>query len=523
MSTINTNIQARRMPVIIMPSEAKTLTEAREQMTESTDFFESVGLEDSRHIMKSAALAGLATAEQREALEEAGFQVLEDKMVEKATKGAKSVKDLRPGWMFDQYPLLAGPFDPFAPLRPTPRPQPQLQSRVRRQTSEGPMDYIGELSATGKGVTIAVLDTGVAPHPDLGDRLLANASAVAGNRGYSIGQDPVGHGTHVAGDAAGDGTMSGGRLAGPAPDANIVGIQVLAEGADPAPMSQILEEFTNGVEWMVENKQKYGIRVANMSLGFPLQLARDRYSGARVLFDPIGAAISEAVQSGIVVVAAAGNDGPRGKINDSPGMIEDVITVGALDTNGTPGFKADDFVAEFSSRGLTPDGRMKPDLIAPGVNILAANSPGSMISEQNNQAKRFVAAINRASDRQLAMLARRMVRTGRLPYDALRLPVDRIRDILTMGLEVKDSAGQLRGDSAYLAMDGTSMAAPIVAGVVATMLEVNPSLTPELVKKILKRTANPLPREPKTAQGAGAIDAQEAIEWARVLAERSAS
>lgn len=508
-------------PVIIMPAEASSLAEARDTMSESKDFFQSVGLEDTRNLMRSAAISGRITSGQRQELEEAGFQVLEDKIVDQVGNSVKSVKDLRPGWMFRQFPLVGRPFDPFAPMRPEPRhPQLRPQTRIRKQSSEGPTDYIGELSATGKGVTIAVLDTGVAPHPDLGDRLLANVSAVAGNRGYSIGQDPVGHGTHVAGDAAGDGRMSNGRLAGPAPDANIVGIQVLAEGADPAPMSQILEEFTNGVEWMVDNKEKYGIRVANMSLGFPLQLARSRYTGARMLFDPIGAAISEAVNSGIVVVAAAGNDGPHGRINESPGMVEGVITVGALDTNGTPQYRGDDSVAEFSSRGLTPDGRLKPDLVAPGVNILAANSPGSMISEQNNQAKEFLATIERASDREIEMIKRQLIRGRVLPYDALHLSPDRMRELLSMGLETKDTHGKLLGDSAYLAMNGTSMAAPIVAGVIASMLEVNPGLSPAEVKAILKHTADPLPREPQTAQGAGAVDAQEALELARRLVGR---
>ena len=525
MTSIARNANSSRPnSVIIMPAKAKSLDDAREQMKEATDFFESVGvLDDTRSIMREAALAGEISSEQREALEDAGFQILEDKLVTQGAQSikAKSVKDLSPGWMFEQFPLIGRPFDPFAPMRPEPR-QPLLRLSERRQSSETPTDYIGELSATGRGVTIAVLDTGVVAHPDLGDRLLTNVSAVAGNRGYSIGSDPVGHGTHVAGDAAGDGTMSGGRIQGPAPDANIVGIQVLAEGADPAPMSQVLEEFTNGVEWMVDNKERYGIRVANMSLGFPLQLARDRYSGARFLFDPIGAAISEAVQSDIVVVAAAGNDGPRGQINNSPGMVEDVITVGALDTNGTPEYKGDDFVAEFSSRGRTPDGRIKPDIVAPGVNILAANSPHSMISDQNNEARQFKATIENASDRQLGLLARRMVRAGRLPHDALYLSPSEFRELLTMGMEVKDSAGRLNGDSAYLAMDGTSMATPIVAGAVADMLEVNPNLSPAQVKAILKRTANPLRGEPETAQGAGAIDAQEAIAWARELGRRRA-
>lgn len=513
-----------------MPAEAESLSDARDQMAESKDFFESVGLSDTRELMRSAALSGKVSPAQIEKLEEAGFQVLEDKVVQRSATGAQSVKDLGPGWALDLFPLIGRPFDPFAPLRPQRPQQPQRprrpvaprpsRQRIAKQASEGPTDYIGELGATGKGVTIAVLDSGVTPHPDLGDRLIANVSAVAGNRGYSIGSDPVGHGTHVAGDAAGDGRMSGGRIKGPAPDANIVGIQVLSEGADPAPLSVVLEEFTNGVEWMVENKNKYGIRVANMSLGFPLQLARDRYTGQRFLFDPIGAAINEAVNAGIVVVAAAGNDGPYGKIDGSPGMVEEVITVGALDTNGTPQYKGDDRVADFSSRGYTPEGLLKPDIVAPGVDILAANSPGSMISDQNRQAKMMRAQIDRASDRQIAGMVRRMVRMGQLPYDAMYMSPDEFRDLMKTGLKVKDSAGQFKGDSAYLAMDGTSMAAPIVAGVVAAMLEVNPSLTPSQVKKILKGTADPLRGEPRTAQGSGAIDAQEAVQYARSLAER---
>ena len=519
-----TSTHSKTTPVIIMPAEAENLEAARDKMIESKDFFESVGISESRDLMKSAALSGKISDSQKEQLEEAGFQVIEDKIVQRSATAYQSVKDMGPGWALDLFPLIGRPYDPFAPLRPerpTPRPVPQpARQAVRPQGFEGPSDYVGELSATGKGVTIAVLDSGVTPHPDLGNRLIANVSAISGNRGYSIGTDPVGHGTHVAGDAAGDGTMSNGRLRGPAPDANIVGIQVLSENADPAPLSVVMEEFTNGVEWMIQNKNRYGIRVANMSLGFPLQLARDRYTGARFLFDPIGAAVSQAVKSGIVVVAAAGNDGPRGQINESPGMLEDVITVGALDTNGTPEYKGDDRVAEFSSRGLTPEGLLKPDIIAPGVNILAPNSPGSMISEQNNELKARRRLVEQAPDREIALMVHQMVMRRQLPPDALNLTPNDFRQFMLSGLEVKPSAGQLRGDSAYLAMDGTSMATPIVAGVVAAMLEVNPSLNPAQVKEILQRTADPLRGEPRTAQGAGAIDATEAIEVSRALANR---
>lgn len=508
-------------PVIVMPAQAKSLDDARQQIEESRDFFQSVGFEPGRDIMKSAALTGLVSARQREALVQAGFQVLDDKVVEKTTKSAaNSVRDLGPGWLFEQFPLVSGPFDPFAPLRPEPQPAPRRRA-LNRSSSEGPNEYTGELAATGRGVTIAVLDTGVAAHPDLGDRFLGNVSPIAANRGYHIGRDPVGHGTHVAGDAAGDGTLSQGALKGPAPEANILGIQVLSEGADPAPLSQVLDEFTMGVEWMVDNKDKYNIRVANMSLGFPLQLAMDRYSGARFLFDPIGAAIGEAIKAGIVVVAAAGNDGPGGRIQDSPGMIEDVITVGALDTNGTPAFKGDDSVAEFSSRGPTPDGRIKPDLVAPGVNILSANSPHSMISRENAKAAEFKNLIDQASNRELAIMVRDMVRSGMMPYDAVHLHPEEIRELLTMGLEVKDHRGRWNGDSAYIAMDGTSMATPIVSGVVAAMLEVNPSLTPAQVKAILKKTADPIRGERRTAQGSGALDAQEAVAWAAEMARRA--
>lgn len=507
--------QPTRQSVVIMPGDAEGLSDAREQMSEAKDLFVSLGVEVGKDIMRSAAVTAQASPEQMEALSEAGFQVIEDKEIPGGA--AQSVKDLESGWLINNFGYF-GPFDPFAPLRPEPRPMPTR----RRQSSEGPTDYTGQLSATGKGVTIAVLDTGVYPHPDLGDRLLANVSAVPGRRRGS--QDPVGHGTHVAADAAGSGSLSGGRLAGPAPEANIVGIQVLGEaGSDPYRISQILDEFTNGVEWMVENKDRYNIRVANMSLGFPLQVARQGFFGPKVLFDPIGAAISEAVSSGIVVVAAAGNDGPYGKIENTPGMHEEVITVGALDTNGTPKDKSDDSVAEFSSRGPTPDGRIKPDILAPGVNILSANSPGSDIAQQNEMMKQMKFVLEEASDREIQGMVMEMVYSGVLPRDAAYMHPSEMRELLSMGMEVKDHAGDLEGDSAYLAMDGTSMAAPIVAGVVAGMLEVNPALSPQDVKTILKETAQPLRGESRVAQGAGAIDAEKAIEISRRLAQRWAA
>src|SRR4051812_12112000 len=213
----------------------------------------------------------------------------------------------------------------------------------------------------GDGVTVASIDTGVTPTPNLGARVLARVD-LSGERD---GVDRFGHGTHMAGVIAGDGTTSSGAFEGAAPETNLVSVKVAGwDGATD--VSTVIA----GLQWVVSNRARFGIRIVNLSWG------TDATSGYGV--DPLDRAVERAWQAGLVVVVSAGNEGPAAGTVSKPGDDPFVVTVGAADTNGTaaPG---DDALAPFSGRGPTPDRVGKPDLLAPGVAIVSDRAPGSTI------------------------------------------------------------------------------------------------------------------------------------------------
>ncbi len=226
-------------------------------------------------------------------------------------------------------------------------------------------DVVQAEGYTGHGVTIAVVDSGVYPHPDFMrpvPRLVGWYDAVNGRpKPY----DDHGHGTHVAGIAAGNGFASGGRYRGVAPGANLVGVKV-ADAEGSAPMSQVID----GLQWVLDNKDKYKIRVANLSLGSD---PSEPYWN-----DPLGRAVEKLWRAGLVVVAAAGNDGPAPGSIDTPGNHPLIITVGAVDDQETVS-RQDDLVPDFSSRGPTNDGIRKPEIVAPGVGITAPQTGGGYV------------------------------------------------------------------------------------------------------------------------------------------------
>lgn len=289
---------------------------------------------------------------------------------------------------------------------------------------------------TGKGVTVAVLDTGIYNHPDLSGRIIGFRDFI---NGRTSPYDDNGHGTHVAGDIASSGISYNFRYRGPAPEALLVGVKVL-DGSGSGTLSGIIQ----GIQWCIANKSTYSIKVINLSLG---SNAVQSY-----IDDPLCQAVEKAWQSGIVVCAAAGNEGPDYRTISSPGIDPLIITVGALNDMNTISC-IDDLVADFSSRGPTIDNLSKPDVLAPGANIVSLRSPSSTLDKQNKQA---------------------------------------------------------RVGSNYITLSGTSMATPICVGVIAQMLQVNPSLTPNEVKKRLMETATPLSGYDDNIQGAGLINADRA-------------
>ena len=319
-------------------------------------------------------------------------------------------------------------------------PSPLLDNSIRTLGVES----LWEQGYKGQGVTIAVIDTGIAPHPDYNDRVKGFKDWVAGKTEH---YDDQGHGTHVAGCAQGDGKMSAGKFMGPAPEADLVGIKVLDKRG-----SGRLSDIIKGVQWAVGKKEELGIDIINMSLGGPVFASYEN--------DPVSQSVGKAVEAGIIAMVAGGNSGPKSSTIGTPGNHPDAFTVGALNDRGTA-TRDDDRVAFFSSRGPTShDGLTKPDILSPGVAITAANSLGSAL-------------------------------------DAAPVP----------------HVGQ-----SYITISGTSMATPVMAGVVAAVLSANPDMTPAQVKEIFMSTADKLETgADANSQGSGVVDPQEALQRALAL------
>jgi len=226
---------------------------------------------------------------------------------------------------------------------------------------------VNNMGFTGKGVTVAVIDTGVAPHKDLSDKETGKSRIIGFKDFINNREEPYddnGHGTHCAGDMGANGASSEGKNVGPAPDASIVGVKVLSASGSGS-FSGIIQ----GIQWVVENKDKFTppVKVISMSLGGTATLPSDD--------DPVCQAVEVAKKSGIVVLIAAGNSGPKNKTIGTPGIEPSIITIGAFDDRGTVD-RADDKIAYFSSRGPTIDNEVKPDLVSPGYNITSLKPGG---------------------------------------------------------------------------------------------------------------------------------------------------
>ncbi|NOT46070.1 MAG: S8 family serine peptidase [Acidobacteria bacterium] len=320
---------------------------------------------------------------------------------------------------------------------------------------------VNDLSTTGLGVGVAVIDSGIEENLDIG--LLAgwyDFTAAGSAEPY----DDFGHGTHVAGLIAGSGTLSGGQYTGVARSARLIGLKVLDAGG-----TGYTSDVIRALDYAVTNRQALGIHIINLSLGHPI------YEPAAT--DPLVQAVERAVAAGIVVVASAGNHGLTADGSDrigyagitSPGNAPSAITVGALDDNGTA-TRTDDSVARFSSRGPTwYDGSAKPDIVAPGRRIVAAVSSTSALYQA--QSARLVCGFG-----------------------------------CVLGFKPQ-----------YLSLSGTSMASAVAAGAAALVLDANPALTPYMVKALLSYTATNVPGEDSLAQGAGSLNVGGAIALARVV------
>ena len=328
-----------------------------------------------------------------------------------------------------------------------------------------------DLGYDGSGVGVAVIDSGITSwHDDLTDASGSGGQRVARFVDVVDGQetpyDDYGHGTHVAGIIAGNGFDSDGARTGIAPGAHLVVLKVL-DGAGRGYISDVIA----ALDYAIAHRDALNIRVINLSV------ASGVYESYNL--DPLTLAAERAVRAGIVVVAAAGNNGRTaagqtqyGGIT-SPGNAPWVLTVGASSHMGTVE-RDDDSIASFTSRGPTAiDRRAKPDLVAPGIGIESLSNPdSSLYSTQSNY-----------------------LLPGTRPAPALP----------------------------YLSLSGTSMSAPVVSGTVALMLQADPTLTPNQVKAILQYTSEIYPHYDPLTEGAGFVNAGGAIELTRYLSAPSTS
>ncbi|GAB1640776.1 S8 family peptidase [Krasilnikovia sp. MM14-A1259] len=218
----------------------------------------------------------------------------------------------------------------------------------------------------GRGVTVAVVDTGIADVPDLAGRVAQHVDVTGTGRG-----DGYGHGTFMAGLIAASGAASGGAYRGVAPRAGLVDVKV----ADAQGHTNLIAVL-RGLQWVSDHRKE--VQVVNLSLssGSPLPYQ----------WDPLNQALESLWQQGVTVVVPSGNDGPGAGSVTSPGNDPMLLTAGALDTAGTSA-RADDVVPDFSGRGPTWQGDAKPDLVAPGSHIVSLRAPGSVIDAGNPQAR----------------------------------------------------------------------------------------------------------------------------------------
>ena len=235
-------------------------------------------------------------------------------------------------------------------------------------------DVAWEAGVTGRGVTVAVVDTGISRMSGLNtlpngrERMAGWADFVDRSRSP---QDPNGHGTHIAGIIANGEIGEDGEYNGVAPDVRLAGVRVLDEQGYGT-----YEQVIQGIQWVIDNQKKLDIRVMNLSLVSSVQ--------SPYWADPLNQAIMRAWEEDITVVVAAGNSGPGAMTISVPGNIPYVITVGAFTDNFTPADWSDDYLTPFSAAGPTLDGFTKPDVLAPGAHMVSTMPPNSYIARNHS-------------------------------------------------------------------------------------------------------------------------------------------
>jgi len=354
-------------------------------------------------------------------------------------------------------------------------PRPQVQSLVARFSA-------GDTYA-GRGVVLAIVDTGFFPHPDLlqpRKRIRAYADVtreVPNERELLARRASSWHGTMTACCAAGSGYLSGGRYRSLAYESDVV----LIKAADDEGKIRG-KALATALRFPLRHPD-LGIRILSVSISVD-----DDDPDAR----DVDLAVEELTEAGIIVIAAAGNT--PGAPPSPPGSAANAITVGGMDDHNSSD-RSDD-VPWPSSFGTNRDGVAKPDLLAPAILVPAPMVPGTLQAREAHALYDLLTVL-----------------------EEVRLDPPGDESARTSAMDLLDAVEARIHLQKYIApdyqhVDGTSFAAPVVASVVAQMLEANPRLTRTQIREALVATARPLPGVPREQQGAGVVDPASAVAWA---------
>jgi serine protease AprX len=352
---------------------------------------------------------------------------------------------------------------------------------------------------TGRGITIAFLDSGFYPHPDLikpHNRILAYHSIAASEGDKTSLETPdlsSWHGMMTSVVAAGNGGLSNGFYRGIAPDSNVVLVKLAKSG-------RILEDnIERGLKWVMAHREKYKIRIVNISAGGDEEQP--------YMHNSLAQTVEQAIGEGLIVVCAVGNAGLHpGHPVLPPASAPSCISVGGLDDQNSLDRARRGMYR--SSYGPTIDGLQKPEVIAPGIWVPAPILPGTPTAEEAE----LFAMLDSAPDDQLHTLIAEHAGVDKDLDEARDLRVSLLRQLITIKLREGNVIS-----SHYKYVDGTSFASPIVASIIACMLEANPALTPQRVKRILIDTAERLPTIEVDRQGWGVVAPRRAVEYALAL------
>src|SRR6476620_10847687 len=349
---------------------------------------------------------------------------------------------------------------------------------------------------TGRGVTIAFLDSGFYAHKDLTEpvnRIVAYHNIFSpADDVWSLQTHDVAswHGMMTSVVAAGNGFLSEGLYRSIASEAKVVLVKIGKTGRIPE------SNIETGLRWVLTHKDKYEIRIVNISAGGDFEQP--------YLDNPLCRLVEEAVKAGLIVVCAVGNAGLMpGHPVLPPASSPAAISVGGLDDQNSLDRARRGMYR--SSYGPTIDGLQKPEVIAPGIWVAAPILPSTPTADQ----AQLYSALDAAADDELQAIIECSPGVDKDLDGARDLLVPLLRQLITIKLR---EGNVINGNYKYV--DGTSFASPIVASIVACMLEANPALTPQQVKRILIDTAERVPGVEVERQGWGVVVPRRAVEAA---------